>query len=382
MEHFFIEVNADMISKVSGSPCGDVLMVERFENSTLIILADGLGSGVKANIAATLCATRLKELIKLGFSTREAFASLVRTMESAIKDEMPYSVFTLARIINDGITAILSYDMPAPLLINNRTATCLNCRDFSIDTKNVKEYTCVLTANDSLLIFSDGASQAGLGINNKEGIGQEGLLRLTNKELISGCLISELPSLLQRKIFEINDNDYLDDTSVLVAFSRPSRNVNILTGPPINRRDDHLVIENFLEKEGYKIICGGTTANLVANHLGKEIHTDSKYENHFTPPKHSLEGIDLVTEGALTLNQLYNILDEDRLEMDEKNPVTELYDYLISADKIRFMIGSSNNPATRSISFRQQGFLSRRKIIPLIADKLRAMGKVVLIEEL
>jgi hypothetical protein len=132
--------------------------------------------------------------------------------------------------------------------------------------------------------------------------------------------------------------------------------------------------------QGKKIICGGTTANVVAKVLNKKMDIDTNTIHSFTPPQYYINGIDLATEGAVTLNQLYNLIDEKRIYMDDFSPVTLLYDELMTADKIVFYLGGNNPISEASLDFIQRGIKPRKHIIPLLADKLKEFGKLVIIE--
>ncbi len=382
MGYVHFEIEAFQVAKKANSPCGDVFVVERTPAHTIVILADGIGSGIKANIAATMCVARLKELINCGFSIRAAFTSLVKTMNKAAKENLPYCVFAVAQIMNDGVTSILTYDMPKPLFISKKFSTELTQRTFTVDNSVICESTCYLNVGDGIMLMTDGVTQAGLGRGLKFGWGTEGVNKHINGLLFEGIALADLPRAIYQKVFDLCRYSNDDDVSAVIAFSRPGICSNILTGPPSNKQKDFELVRHFMNMAGHKIICGGTTANIVSKHLKKQIEVDRTFENHFTPPKYSIEGIDLVTEGAVTLNQLYNIIDEDRKDMDDFNPVTELYDLIMMSDRINFFIGKSINPASNDIQFIQQGLLGRQKIIPILADKLRKMGKLVVEEEI
>ena len=135
-----------------------------------------------------------------------------------------------------------------------------------------------------------------------------------------------------------------------------------------------------MDTQGWKVICGGTTARIVSDFLGKPMVLDKTVDSLIAPPSHRLEGIDLLTEGALTLNQVFNILDVDPETFEEESGVTQLFEYMRAADRIHIIMGGSLNPATLHISFKQRGVLPRATIVPLLADKLRAQGKRVVIE--
>jgi hypothetical protein len=168
--------------------------------------------------------------------------------------------------------------------------------------------------------------------------------------------------------------------SVLVARCRPGKTLTIFSGPPTDPRQDHDVIRRFLDSPGWKVICGGTTTRIVSDYLGKPMILDKSDESLIAPPSYRLETIDLLTEGAVTLNQVYNILDADPESFDEESGVTQIFHFMDAADLIHFIIGGSLNPAVNHISFKQRGVLPRATIVPLLADKLRSRGKRVIID--
>ena len=139
-------------------------------------------------------------------------------------------------------------------------------------------------------------------------------------------------------------------------------------------------MREFLLTSGKKIICGGTTAGVIAKNSGRKIDVKMTSPSPFTPPSYAIQGIDLVTEGAISLNQFYNIIDADRNLMEEDNPVTQIYDLLMQADKIIFYVGSGNTSEETDISFIQRGIKRRQEIVPLIAEKMQQLGKIVVIE--
>ena len=136
----------------------------------------------------------------------------------------------------------------------------------------------------------------------------------------------------------------------------------------------------FLEAKGLKIVCGGKTAEIVAGVLGEPLGVEQDSLSLTSPPRYAIEGVDLVTEGAVTLNQVYNVLDEPLERLVEDSGVTELCTFLQLADRVNLFVGGAQNRAHGDITFRQQGMLTRDRIVPLIVDKLRAAGKLVVVE--
>ena len=381
MGYLHYEIELEQRAKNKRGICGDVFYWERTPKETIMLLSDGLGHGIKANIAANLCVSRLKELLHNGFSVRNAFATVAKTMDEAVAKDLPYAVFTVVRILPDGMTTVLSFEMPSPILVSKKISTILNQRMIKIGNNNIGEATCVLSPNDAIMIMSDGITQAGLGRGLKLGWESTGVNKFTNDYVWQKRNIFELPRYLSLEAYRLCENNEDDDSTVAIAVCRPGGTVNIFTGPPANKMMDTKIVRRFISQDGVKIVCGATTAKIVAAALGKQLEIDSiKLHGDFTPPASAIEGIDLVTEGALTLNQLYNVLDEDRDDLVEFNPVTEIYDYVMDADRVVFYVGRAVNPASYDISFKQMGLLSRTKIVPMLADKLRRKGKLVLME--
>lgn len=382
MDYYYVEITSNQVPKYQWLPCGDVFEVVRNENETLLILADGMGSGIRANIAANTCVSRIKGLLQRGFTLRNCSEMVAATMESAVKDELPYSVFLIARFSSDGYVNILSYEMPLSVIISNRQANVLNHRKIITSNAIISESSCYLKPNEGIIFFSDGVSQAGLGIKYDYGWGVENICKYINSKLHKQITVKQIPKLLADKSFELSDNKRSDDVTAISASLRLGVIVNLLTGPPADKSLTKEKISRFLNMRGIKLICGATSARLVSEILKKPVKYDNKSYDGITPPSSTIEGINLVTEGLVTLNQLFNIIDEDRDDMDDANPVTQLYDYLMIADRVNIFMGSAINPANNDISYKQRGLMPRAKIISLISQKLTEIGKLVVVNEI
>jgi len=375
-----IETLIAQTSKHDGNVCGDVVLCDRDAHATLLIVCDGIGSGIRANIAATLCAARLRTLIQDEFSLRHAVSEVAKTMEQAKQDAATYCAFTAARILNDGSMTALSYEIPAPLLFSSQNAVPLPTRSFTFGKALLLETHCLLQPGEAILLISDGITQAGIGTRFHQAWGVEGVARFLNQHPPSPETMEELPGRMIQEATRLGDGGTTDDMSVLLAQCRLSKDLTIFTGPPTDPHQDHNVVKRFMDSTGWKAICGGTTARIVSDFLGKPLILDKTAKSLIAPPSHKLEGIDLLTEGALTLNQVYNILDADPSTFEEESGVTQLFHFMHTADRVHFIVGGSLNPATHHISFKQRGVLPRATIVPLLADKLRAQGKRVIIE--
>lgn len=374
----YIEVVIAQSAKRTGNICGDYVIVDRTQEATTAIVADGIGTGIKARVAAVMCASRLLELIRLGFSLREACNKLVDTMHEARTSDIPFSAFSVCRILNNGHATIISYEIPPPILINNRLAAYLPKQHFiSMGLEMVGEVSCALEVGDGIVLMSDGVSQAGLGAQYRMGWGTQGA-----SDFINGCLakrndLKEVPGSVLAKVKDISGATYGDDTTCVVLFCREAKTLNVLTGPPGNKAHDEKVVKEFMALKGLKVVCGSTTAELVARINGVKVGMNEISNAYHKPPSYEIPEIDFATEGAITLNQVYNILEESVDKLDKDSSVSELYKLLHSCDTINFIVGTAANPGHESIIFRQMGIFPRGIIVQLLADKLKRIGKLV-----
>jgi hypothetical protein len=290
----------------------------------------------------------------------------------------------VARVLNDGEATILTYEAPGPLLICRKLATVLPRRTLSLDRAIVNESCCYLEPGDALVLVSDGISQAGIGVQLREGWQTQGVCRFVNDRIQGGTVFASLPRLIvheaRRLSSDSHDVVHGDDCTVLLCHCREGSVVNILTGPPQSKNDDAAVAAAFVHLQGRRVVCGGSTAKVVAQRLKRRLAVATDAPSMIAPPDYQLDGVDLATEGAVTLNQVYNIIEADPGQYERNTGVTRLCGMLREADYVRFFVGGAKNDAHEDISFRQRGILHRETIVGLLADKLRRHGKLVTIE--
>lgn len=380
MAYHHIDVECQQVPKKPGDPCGDVFVCKRTIYHVTLICADGIGSGVKAHIAAQMNTTRLAELLSSGMSLRDAFFRLADTMGQWRDGTKPFMAFTVARILNDGSATILGYEMPAPVFLGPREAHVLEAYPLVAGRGVAHEYRCRLAPGSGLVLMSDGITQAGMGGSYPTGWGIEGV-----EEFLKGWVGRGRPlRLAVRDILrQVQDHDggfSGDDQTVVVAHCREGGVVNVMTGPAGERAQDMARVNAFLDREGLKVVCGATTADILARCSQEPLEVEQKPLSFSTPPRYFIRGIDLVTEGAVTLNQVYNILGEDLERASDQSAAADLALMLKGADRVDFSVGCAENPANKDLVYRKQGILSREKIVPLIAAKLEQMGKLVSIQ--
>jgi hypothetical protein len=355
--------------------CGDTASCERTPLGTWHVLCDGIGSGVYANIAATMCASRIMELIRLSMPIRAACETVAASMHSARSEDIPFSAFLAMLIMPNGQFVVYNYEAPQPLLIKGGKAIILKPRFYTAGYEVIGESTGMLSIGDAVILCSDGITQAGLGHGYAFGIGVSGLADYINKTSIPIC---EIPDRAIEMCASLSDGVYEDDMSISLITCREGKQLTLLTGPPFKQSQDRKCVMEFMDEPGKKIICGSTTADIVCRELGKTA-TLTKLPSLFgSLPEYTIDGIDLATEGALMLNQVCNILGEPPESFVEDTSVERFCRMLSEADIIKLIIGTAVNDAHETLLFKQVGVRVRKAALKLLTSKLIEMGKLVI----
>ncbi len=377
----YFENNTIQELKTGKILCGDYTLCDRSVERTIFILCDGIGSGVYANIAAITCANRLMELIDSGHSMRAACESVALSMHTARKQEFPFCAFSAVKIMNNGHFTVFVYENPDPVIIKNGYAMRLKTEINAEALEVVGETSGVLDLKDSLLLFSDGVTQAGLGQEYTLGIGIDGITEYINRKIPQFDDVLSLGRRVMNKTAKISGGCYVDDTTIAVITCREAKQLTVFTGPPVSRERDKEIVEKFLSKQGKHAVCGSTTLEVVAREMGEEVDFVTSSMSLFgTPPEYKIKGIDLVSEGAIMLNQVNNILGESEERFLELTVVERLCLLFYEADVVLFMIGNAMNEAHGTLKFKQLGLMPRQTVLKIISKKLRDMGKLVIEE--
>lgn len=374
----------DLIYKQSsfnpGTVCGDRIEVFRTPEATFVMLADGCGHGIKANIYAAFIISRLKELLYSGENFRQSMQSVVKNIEESKGKNLPYAAVTAIKILNNGEVTVLRYEMPPSYFITKSGVQVLKGRTVTAGKAVINEALGFIEPSEYILTACDGITDAGIGLSLRYGWGTEKIREYIASMLRTGIDMTLIAERVHDRARALWENVKGDDCTAMLCCCREGKKVTLLTGPPVNSSDDHAVVEKFMQSEGKKIVCGSTTANIVAKHLKTKVLPDSEHTSMITPPGYQIDGIDLATEGAITLNQTCNLIGVNLDGYEEDSPATELCKILQEADYITFIIGQAHNVGHDHLGFLQRGILPRIAISEKLAKKLQKIGKLVVTE--
>ena len=363
--------------------CGDhVDIVEQNENSTVIVLADGLGSGVKASILSTLTSKIISTMMAEGLPLEECVTTIAATLPVCSVRGVAYSTFTIIHLIDNSTAEIIQYDNPHVILLRNGINFDYPKKELNIDGKSIFQSTIKLQENDIFIAMSDGCPHAGIGRAYNFGWRREEIIDFMQTFAEVGFTAKTLSTMLVDECDKQYGHHPGDDATACVVRIRKREPMNLLFGPPRNRDDCNRMMSLFFSKEGKHIICGGTTSTIAAKYLGKQIKVNLTFEQSDIPPTAEIEGVDLVTEGVITISR---VIEYARDALD-KNEMYEHWGYqrdgasLIcrllfeEATDINFYVGRAVNPAHQNPEL-PINFNIKMNLVEQLSECLEKMGK-------
>jgi hypothetical protein len=371
------------IAKDREEVTGDTVEVVRGKDATTVIFSDGLGSGIKASILSILTVKIAAGLLRRNIALEQVFATIADTLPTCKVRNLAYATLTILKIDDSGAAHLIEYDNPGLIRIHEGEVIPVERRQREIAGKTIHESFFQVRFGELLLVNSDGVINAGVGGIYRLGLGAAGLL----DNLRGRSLLSAEVETLAAKIVDLAECCYLckpgDDSTAIVIKARAERRAVVLTGPPLDSRLDTAVVGRFLGRyDAQKIICGGASGNLVARVADRKLKASLHYENPSVPPTATMEGVDLVTEGVLTLNKCLEQLEEyqigQKLAVDSDG-ATLLLNMLLKADRIIFLAGTAFNPAHVEI-MRSLQLKTRIEAVKRIREILTRLGKEVTLE--
>lgn len=357
MNESFIEMDACQITKDGMRICGDVFLMERRSESDRIVatLSDGMGSGVKANVLATLTAEMGQRFVLSDADVKKSAETILDTLPVCRERKISYATFTLADIHTDGVVNLIEYDNPPTVWIRGNDIRIIERTEERLDREGafrpevLRSATCRLITEDRLIFCSDGVVQSGMGTTAQPlGWRMKGFEEYI-EELVRenpGISAGEMATKVVRRAMANDGYRARDDISCVVAYVRRPRKLLLATGPPFEREWDAKLAARLAGFEGRKAICGGTTASIVAREWNRSLAVDLSSRSDEVPPSARLEGSDLVTEGMLTLGKTAEILESHtEIPKEGANAAERLTRLLRESDEVSFLVGTRINEA-------------------------------------
>ena len=388
-----IEFSWVSLNKAGEELCGDSVIIRTSPDSFVAVLSDGLGSGVKASILSTLTAEIAARMFESGGSVEDVMLTLVETLPECSVRKLAYATFAVLMVYNGRDAHLVEFDAPPLILVRNNVLLDLPLEEKEFKGRIIREAHFELQENDYMVLVSDGYEHAGLGGIYRLGWGWKNIALAVQRFVQTGVDTVRLTQALSRTCMKLYDDKPGDDSTVISMKVRPAVSACILTGPPANKDLDDFAVSQFMKAEGTKIICGGSTAQMAARILDQKLEVewippwkrtgDAPSKKKGSPPTAHLKGIDLVTEGILTLGLAIEIMRQAQTIHDLPNDddaATRLARYLMSADNIHLIVGTAINP--NQVADLVRGEPMRMVYIREIVQELTKRNKQVTVEKI
>ena len=355
MTEFHIEIDFAQKQPSGEMVCGDVFISKlvKEDGRTILVLSDGVGHGVRANVLATMTATMALNYTALYKKPEAAARIIMQALPRESEGVKTYATFTIIELENDGMVRIVNYDNPKSVIIRNGEPFTPT-KEYLLDIKGIENIGKVLRCRefraqkeDRIVFMSDGITQSGMENERmKMGWGQENVETFVVQQLARSSDISarRLTKKVLNKAIQ-NDGFHLrDDASCGVIYFRDPREMLIVTGPPFFKVKDSDFAQRIQDYQGIKIVCGGTTAEIIARELNKEIETEISLSDPYALPKYKMDGFHLVTEGILTIGKVEELLESyDSEQKSGNSPAEEIVKQLMLHDRIVVLVGTRIN---------------------------------------
>ena len=351
----FLEVEYCQKNKGGNIVCGDSFVSHKFkeEGRVISVLSDGLGSGIKASVLSTITASMLLNFSMMNEDVIDSAASVLKTLPLDVVRKISYSTFCVCDVDCFGKVRIAEYETPSFYLLRDskfvdipKTKIPVEREDLDNTFLWISEFR--MQKEDRIVFFSDGVSQSGMGNRNMP-FGWENGAKEFISQVVDVSPDISAKELSRRIVMKAEQNDagaLKDDTSCCVIYMRKPRNLIVCTGPPYDEKNDNYLSNLVCGFPGKKIVCGGTTAQIISRETGREINIDINPTDRELPPVSTMDGIDLITEGILTLSKVERLLAGEEPETERKEgPAEKLIRLLADSDKITFLVGTRINIA-------------------------------------
>ena len=377
-----LETGCTSLNHYGEELCGDNVACTVNGDYTTLVLADGLGSGVKANILSTLTSKILCTMAANEIDIYECVETIIQTLPVCAERGVAYSTFSIIHVNKEGKGELFEFDNPEAIYYHNGKCQNFEREELNVCGKRVYRSELNLEENDIIIVMSDGTIHAGIGMILNFGWERPQIMEHLDTNIKPGMSARAVACLLAAACNDLYADKPGDDTTVAAVRIRQRLDVNIMVGPPVDKEKDDYYIKNFMEGNSKKIVCGGTSSTIVARYLKTELKTSFDFPDKEVPPIGYIKGIDLTTEGVLTLRKLLQ-LSEKYVSIDDLTPKTFtkqdgaslLADFLFEkATHITFFVGQSVNVAHQGLPI---DTTMKLKLVEKITENLRKMGKIV-----
>ncbi len=384
-----IDASYKSLNKHHEELCGDKVELLKTDDSNIMILADGMGSGVKANILATLTSKILGTMFLNGASIDDCVETIAKTLPVCQVRQVAYSTFSILQIFHNGEAYLVEFDNPSCVFIRNGKLLEIPYQERIIENKTIREYRFQVTINDCFILMSDGVIHAGVGQLLNFGWTWKSMADYALNSMRETLSASRLATILTKACDDLYMQIPGDDTTVAVARIINTKVINLLTGPPSDKADDAYMIHEFMKDTSKKIICGGTSANIASRIMDKPIKTSLNYTDPALPPIAWIDDIDLVTEGVLTLSRALvlmkhyvegNVDEYFFEELDKDNGGSKVAKMIIEdCTVLNLYVGKAINEAHQNPGL-PFDLSIRMHLVEQIKDTVMKMGKQVTVK--
>lgn len=384
MNNLWTETGYVSLNKTGEQLCGDRVEVTGGgeANHTTLVLADGLGSGVKANILSTLTSKILCTMISGGMPIESCVETIAETLPVCSVRKVAYSTFSIISVTDNEIAELIQFDNPEIIVLRGGVRYDYPMTTRQIAGKTIHESRFPVEENDVFIAMSDGATYAGVGHALNHGWQRENIIDFAEANYLPGNSAKYIAGNIVDECNRLYEGEPGDDTTVAVVRIRARHPVNLMIGPPSTKDQDIKMMNLFFAKQGEKIICGGTTATIASRYLHRELKPTLDYPDPEIPPISQLDGVDLVTEGVVTISRVLKYA-EDFLNGTDLSAswstrrdgasliARELFE---KATDINFFVGRAINPAHQNPDL-PITFGIKIQLIENLAKCLEKMGK-------
>ena len=368
-------------SKNGETICGDQCVITADDGERTIVLSDGLGSGVKANILSTLTATMLSRMMKGNVPLDECVTTVAETLPMCKDRKLAYATFTIVKTAGEAVT-LVQYDNPRAVYLHDGKVQRYGYSAHFIQDKELHESRFQFDVGDMLILFSDGVSEAGRGLTTLAGWPEQEMHDFIERNYSPDCPAQMMAARILSCVQSLDLDVMHDDTTIAVLRLRRRMAANVMIGPPEHKDDDLGTLRLFFAKEGKHAVCGGTTAKAVANHLGVRVRVLPDTGTEDVPPMSEITGVDLVTEGAVTLQETIRLLELYQkdglltLELEQRKDGAAKLARLLAEEstEVNFLFGNAANAAQDDTEF---SFEHKLQLMQQLQNTLEAAGKRV-----